>query len=139
MRNLRLNRLSFWIIVAIYFAIKIPLGQYVMANLDNSQNFLAKLDTPLVIALAICVGARFTDAGLNRWIGIGATFFITVVLPLPLAFGYLAAFPQPGGATLSKQEFMELFSMVSLVPLVLLIALLIWAGTRPTSRPELLA
>jgi hypothetical protein len=134
MANWRLNRLWFWILVAAYFAIKIPLGQSVVANFDAPKNFASVLDTWLVIALAFAVGARLNDAGLNRNLGIGLTFLITVVLPLALLFGYFAVFPKPAGATGSKQEFMDLFGTISLVPLVLLIALLVWTGTRP-GRP----
>jgi hypothetical protein len=134
-KNLRLNRLWFWILVAIYFVIKIPLIQYAMANLGSSH-LAGSLDTPLVLMLAFVVGARLNDAGRNRWIGIGATLLFTMILPLVLLFGYLAVFPKPAGATGSEQEFMDLFSTMSLVPLALLVALLIWAGTRPQA-PQL--
>jgi hypothetical protein len=139
-----LSRLWFWILVAVYFAIEIPLGYYTLAHLEGPPNFPAKLDTLLVIALAFAIGARLNDAGLNRWIGIGATFLITVILPAVLLLGYIAAFGESPGASASKEDFMELFGMVAVVPLplvlltalplVLLIALLIWAGTRP-GRP----
>jgi uncharacterized membrane protein YhaH (DUF805 family) len=134
MTNWRLNRLWFWILVAVYFAIKIPLGQYAMANLGSSQNLTTNIDRLVVIALAIAVGARLKDAGRNSWFGFGTTLFITMILPLALMFGYMAAFPKPTGATDSKQEFIDLFSMIGLVPTALLIVLLIWAGTRP-SKP----
>jgi hypothetical protein len=134
MADFRLNRLWFWISVAVYFAIKIPLGFYVMSHLDSQQDFLGKLDTPLVIALAIFVGGRLNDAGRKRWIGIVTTLFIVGILPLVLVLGYIAKFPKPGGAIYSKQEFMHLASMFGLVSGILLIAFLIWVGTRP-SRP----
>jgi uncharacterized membrane protein YhaH (DUF805 family) len=133
MANWRLNRLSFWLFVAAYFSIKIPLAQSVTANFEEPKNFVSVLDTWLVIVLAFAVGARLNDAGRNRNLGIGLTFLITVVLPLALLFGYLAVFPEPG-ARVSKEEFLDLFSTINLVPFALLIALLIWAGTRP-SRP----
>jgi uncharacterized membrane protein YhaH (DUF805 family) len=129
MANWRLNRLSFWLFVAVYFAIKIPLAQSATANFGAQQNFASVLDTWLVIVLALAVGARFNDAGRNRNLGIGLTFLITVVLPLALLFGYLAVFPEPAGV--SKEEFLDLFRTINLVPFALLIALLIWAGTRP--------
>jgi uncharacterized membrane protein YhaH (DUF805 family) len=134
MANWRLNRLWFWILVAAYFVIKIPLGFSTMADLGSSQNLATSLDTPLVIVLALVVGARLKDAGLNRGIGIGATLLITIILPLALLFGYLAAFPKTVGVGGSKQEFMGLFGAISLVSLVLLLALLVWAGTRPPAR-----
>jgi hypothetical protein len=134
MANWRLNRPWFWIAVAVYFAIKIPLGQSVVANLDGPKNFASVLDTWLVIALAFAVGARLNDAGRNRNLGIGLTFLTTVVLLFALLFGYLAVFPEPAGARAGKDEFMDLFGKIGLVPLASLIALLVWAGTRP-SKP----
>jgi hypothetical protein len=131
MANWRLNRLWFWILAAVYFPVKILLGHSVVANLDGPQSFAGVLDTWLVIALAFVIGARLNDAGINRGIGIGLTFVITVILPIALLFGYIAVFGKPAGATDSKQEFIDLFGMISLVPLASLIALLIWAGTRP--------
>ena len=135
MTNWRLDRLSLWILVAAYFAIKIPLVYFVMAKLGHADNLMTNIDRLLVIALAISVGARLNDAGRSSWFGFGMTLFITMILPLALLFGYMAAFPKPAGATGSKQEFMDLFSMIGLVPTALLIALLIWAGTRP-GKPE---
>jgi hypothetical protein len=135
-KNLRLNRLWFWIFVALYFVIKVALNQYAMADLGNSTNLARSLEPGLVVGLAFVVGARLNDAGRNRWIGIGATLLITMILPLVLLFGYFAVFPKPAGATGSEQEFMDLFSTMSLVPLALLVALLIWAGTRPQA-PQL--
>ena len=129
MANWRLNRNWFWILVAVYFAIKLPVGHY--AIFGSSRNLVESLDTPLVIALALVVGARLNDAGRNRWIGIGGTLLITMILPLVLLFGDLAVFGKPPGATGSKQEFLDLFSAMGLVSLALLAALLIWAGTRP--------
>lgn len=134
MAELRLNRRLFWIYVAAYFAIKIPLAYYMMSYLDSQQDFLKSLDTALAITLAIAVGARLNDAGRNRWIGIGAVFFIMLILPLASVFGYIAMFPKPGGASYSGPEFMDLFVMFSGVSAILLILLLIWAGTRP-SKP----
>jgi drug/metabolite transporter (DMT)-like permease len=70
----------------------------------------------MFIALALAVSARLNDAGRNRWIAIGAAVFI----------GVHAVFPKPVGASASN-----LFSAMYFVPLVLFLALLIWAGTRP--------
>src|SRR5262245_19837627 len=86
--NFRLNRLQFWILVAVYFAIKIPLAQYAMANLGSSNNWASSLDTPLVITLAFVTGARLQDAGLNRWIGIVAVMLITLILTFALLIGW---------------------------------------------------
>lgn len=134
MANLRLNRLWFWILVAVYFAIKIPLGNYAATHLGEPNNLLVKLDTPLVIALAFAVAARLNNAGRRYWPAMAAMFFLFVILPLILIFGYIAAFPKPDGTRYSEQEFMDTFFMLGLVPGALLIALLIWAGTRP-SKP----
>jgi hypothetical protein len=134
MANIRLNRLWFWILVAVYFAIKIPLGTYAAAHLDNPNDWLTKLDTPLVIALAFAVAARLNDAGRSYWFSMVTMFFLFVILPLSLVFGYIAVFPKPNGAMYSQQEFMDTFFMLSSIPAVLLVALLIWAGTRP-SKP----
>ncbi|MGO9484582.1 MAG: hypothetical protein ACLPX9_08365 [Rhodomicrobium sp.] len=136
MANLRLNRLSFWIFVALYLAIKIPLANYMMSHLNSQQDFLKPLDTALFVALAIAVGARLNDAGRKRWIAIGTMFFLMIVLPLALVFGYIATYPKPGGVIYSQQEFMDLLSMFSGVSAILLAALLIWVGTR-SSRPAL--
>jgi hypothetical protein len=136
MKNWRLNRLWFWILVAVYFAIKIPVGQAVMANLGKPQSFMNVINDWLVIALAFAVGARLNDAGRSLNLGIGLTFIIGFVLPIVLPLGYIAVFPKPVGATAGKEEFINLFSTMSLVPLALLIALLIWAGTRP-GKPAL--
>jgi hypothetical protein len=131
MTAMRVNRLWFWVLVAVYFAIKMPLGySLIVANLDSLKN-LAPLDTALTVTLAYIVGARLNDAGLNRWIGIGATLLITLVLPIALVFGRLATLPR--GVRLTP---MGIFDAIGWVPLVLLIATVIWAGTRP-SRPEL--
>jgi uncharacterized membrane protein YhaH (DUF805 family) len=134
MANLRINRLWFWILVVVYFVIKIPLGNYVAAHIGEPNNLLTKLDTPLVIALAIAVAARLNDAGRRYWPAMLAMFFLFAILPLALVFGYIAAFPKPDGTRYNQQEFMDTFFMLSTVPGVLLIALLIWTGTRP-SKP----
>jgi hypothetical protein len=56
--------------------------------------------------------------------------FITIILPLALQ-RYLPAFRKPAEASCSTSEFANLFNTFNLVPLILLLALLIWAGTRP--------
>jgi hypothetical protein len=73
----------------------------VLTNWDSLQNFEATLKTLriveiwLTLTLALAVGARLNDAGLNRWMGIGATLLITRILPSTLRSGYLAASPKP--------------------------------------------
>jgi hypothetical protein len=133
MSNWHLDRFLFWGLVLVYFVIKIWLIQC------ERQDFGARWGWLLVLALVYVVGARLNDAGFNRLtqlIGEGATGFITLILPPVLQFGYLPVFRRPAEASCSKPEFADLFSAFNFVPLVLLFALLIWAGTRPRA-PQL--
>jgi hypothetical protein len=134
MANWRLDRFLFWGLVLVYFVIENWLIQCEQQDLAAGWGWL------LFLALAFVVGARLNDAGFNRliqYIGIGATGFITTALPPLLQFGKLSVFRRPAEASCSKPEFANLFSTFNFVPFVLLLALLIWAGTRPRA-PQLL-
>ncbi len=136
MSNWRLNQSVFWDMVLAYLVIRSSLSHYAMDNVGDSQNLAWPVHVLLVIALAFVIAARLNDAGYNRWIGIGATYLITMILPAILLLGYRTMFPNPAGVSANRQEFVDPFSTINLVPLVLLLALLIWAGTRPRA-PQL--
>jgi hypothetical protein len=116
MSKWRLNRFWFWIQVPLYFVLSEygRANQFARANSGDPNSSGVVLSMLMFIALALAVSARLNDAGRNRWIAIGAAVFI----------GVHAVFPKPAGASASN------LSAMYFVPLVLFLALLIWAGTR---------
>jgi hydrogenase-4 membrane subunit HyfE len=83
------------------------------------------VDTPVAIALAFVVGARFADAGWPRWLGITLVVLIMLVLPVIIL---IASGPQPQGSS----PLDALPSMMWLVTVALLV-LVIVAGIRPSA------
>jgi hypothetical protein len=133
MSDWRLNRFVFWELVLAYFAIKIWLIQCAQQELAANWTWL------LYLALMFAVEARLNDAGFNRLIQLIGALAILIPMSLQefLQFGYLPFSPRSAAERVCSQpEFADLFSTFNLVPLVLLLALLIWAGTRPRA-PQL--
>jgi peptidoglycan/LPS O-acetylase OafA/YrhL len=101
-------------------------GIVMAVEFSPAAMFLVRyVDTPVAIALAFVVGARFADAGWPRWLGITLVVLIMLVLPVIIL---IASGPQPQGSS----PLDALPSMMWLVTVALLV-LVIVAGIRPSA------
>jgi peptidoglycan/LPS O-acetylase OafA/YrhL len=124
MQSYRVDRKQYWIIIA--FLLVLKFGIVIAVEFLPDATFLVRyVDTPVVIAFAFVVGARFVDAGWPRWLGITLVVLIMLVLPLIILF---ASGLQPAGPS----PLDALPSMMWLVTVALLV-LLVVAGTRPST------
>src|SRR5215813_7351926 len=125
MGQLRIGRLAYWFMVAALIVLKFG-GVMVMLSAPQTYGILHYLDTAVVFALALVVGARFADIGWPRWLGITLVLLITLVLPVVLIFAQ-RKLPAP------TQNPLDLAPDLVWISTVLLTILLIVAGVKRSS------
>ena len=124
MLSFRLDRKRYlwWMIVLL---VVLPAAQYVLwMTFPAYEAFAQYVNTTILCLIALATGARLADAGYQRWIGILGIVFVDVVLPMLVIFAAMA--------TLSSAALHILWiapaSMIG--GKLLLLAFVIWAGTR---------
>jgi hypothetical protein len=129
MNKLIIDRRIFWIVIAIWVLGKAVLV-FAIESYPGSLQTLRAVETGLTVTLAFSVGGRFADFGWSRWLGIGLTFLIFVILPMVVLLGDYAVFglpkPVPGDPLSVIPDHFGWMTLLLMVPFVL------WAGTRPS-------
>ena len=115
----RLDRPTFCL-----WAICLVAAHIVLTLLTMNGAPFGAMDSLVVVALALVVGARFRDVGWPVWIGV--TFVLVTMLALPLvATGYAIA------SGLSTPMFMDLMNRIGLFAGPVNLLLLVVAGAVP--------
>ncbi len=114
-----LNRAAFW-----PWATCLVLGHILLTLATISGAKLGALDSLVVIALALAVGARFRDIGWPQWTGV--TFVVLTMLVGPLIVTAYAI-----ANNLRPPQFMEAMNVYGWFSGPLNLALLIVAGSMP--------
>jgi len=114
-----LDRAAFW-----PWAVCLMLGHILLALATMSGAKLGALDTLVVIALALAIGARFRDIGWPQWTGV--TFVLLTMLVGPLGVTAYAI-----SNNLRPAQFMEAMNVYGWFSGPLNLALLIVAGAMP--------
>jgi hypothetical protein len=135
MLRYRLKQKQYWSMVSFIVLAKCALAYALASNLASFDT-LKSIDTALWVSLAMIVGGRFADSGLRRWVGWALVLIVSLLLPIALLLvsdlvaGPSVAPPKSGDAS----TLAELLPMVvNLVPLICLLALVIWTGIRPSA------
>jgi hypothetical protein len=121
-----LGRKSYWIYVAVFVVLKIGIT-VTLTLAPQSLHLLSHIDTPIIIGLAVVVGARFSDIGWPRWLGIGLIVLIMLVFPVLLVF--LA----PTGRRHSDDPFDSMPDLAWISTVALLVLLIVAGLTRGSS------
>jgi len=117
-----LNRAAFW-----PWAICLVLGHVLLTLATISGAKLGALDSLVVIALALAVGARFRDIGWPAWIGVSFILLTMVV-------GTLGVTAYAIANNLRPAQFMEAMNVYGWFSGPLNLALLVLAGSMPGGK-----
>jgi ABC-type transport system involved in cytochrome c biogenesis permease subunit len=102
-----------------------PGAEWVVWSIYPNFGSLAKyLNAGIFCGIAIFTGARLADAGYRRWLGVAGVVLIGVGGPIVTAFVAILVWQ------LQLDEFRALAPPVVVAWTLLLIAFVIWAGTR---------
>jgi hypothetical protein len=88
------------------------------------DSFAKYVNTGIFCAIAVFTGARLADAGYRRWLGVAGVILIGVGGPIVTAFVAILAWQ------LRLDEFRALAPLVVIAWTLLLMAFVVWAGTR---------
>jgi hypothetical protein len=125
MPNLTLGRRPYWLLVAALIVLKVAVVMVIMSA-PQVSSFLRYVDTAIIIALALVVGARFVDIGWPRWLGVVLVLVIAIVLPIALIFTSPMISTRP-------QNPLDVVPDLAWIGTVMQLALLIVAGVKKSA------
>jgi peptidoglycan/LPS O-acetylase OafA/YrhL len=110
-----------WMMVALLLGVPVLLLA-VWTFVPGVERYLKYVNYACFIMVALLTGSRFADAGYRRWIGTALVFVIGVGLPVigGLSLNFLVP---------KQQHELAIIAGVAVIMIVLL-AFIIWAGTR---------
>lgn len=119
----RIGRKAYWITIALLLTLKVT-AVFLLDAWPQYFSLFKAADNGWVVVLALMIGARFSDFGSSKWLGIGLTFLITMVVPLVL---FLSG-PMPTAKPANPLDILP--DWIGYLTTALLLALIVFAGIR---------